>query len=221
MQINNGNRYVIDTDGIPNELGRDSDKLLYKYRNLRWSLYHKYSGYLSTPVEREELQEYIDEQFIKLVKEYDIHSNVDFPGYIKTKLTLRVQNSYIKKADKYRKTEALGKRDNTVEVLTDIMGEYPSDIEESELVRFIFTNSKLTPTQECLLKELLTNPDREDDKYIVSHVAGLMEVRREEVAQELTELRDYVRFKVEAFYSQTIKVGLVGTKKYTENNIWQ
>ncbi|MGI4630682.1 hypothetical protein ACR2YW_28040, partial [Klebsiella pneumoniae] len=95
-KANNGNRYVIDIDGIPVDFERDLDSLLNRYKNLRWSLYHRYAGILSNDFERQELREYIDEQFIKLVKEYNIRSKVDFPGYIKAKLTLRVQNSYVK-----------------------------------------------------------------------------------------------------------------------------
>src|SRR5699024_11500089 len=94
---------------------RELDSLLNRYKKLRWSLYHKYAGILSNDFERQELREYIDEQFIKLVKEYNIRSKVDFPGYIKAKLTLRVQNSYVKKNEKYKRTEIIGKKDYTVE----------------------------------------------------------------------------------------------------------
>ncbi|MGI4657271.1 hypothetical protein ACR2XU_28105, partial [Klebsiella pneumoniae] len=64
-KANNGNRYVIDIDGIPVDFERDLDSLLNRYKNLRWSLYHRYAGILSNDFERQELREYIDEQFIK------------------------------------------------------------------------------------------------------------------------------------------------------------
>jgi hypothetical protein len=44
-----------------------------------------------------DLKSYIDYQFVLLVKEYDPNSPVDFPNYIKTKLTLRTKHSYIKR----------------------------------------------------------------------------------------------------------------------------
>lgn len=215
---NNGNRYVVDMDGIPYEFGRDIDKLLNKYKNLRWALYHKYAGILAHDFEREELREYIDEQFIKLVKEYDIHSNVDFPGYIKAKLTLRVQNSYIKKNEKYKRNEMLGKKDYTVESLTEAIN---SDFEDSELLSYVFDDIKFTTLQSELLKELLLNEDREDDAHVISQVANNLDIKRKDVAKELTELKDYVRFKLNAYHEYNRRVELNTGRVYTENNVWE
>lgn len=95
-QILNGNRYVMNTDEVTGVFLRDVDKLMHQYRNLRMSVYNQYKDYLSDPVSQSELNSYINEQFIRLVKEYDINGPVDFPGYIKTKLNYRVKHSYIK-----------------------------------------------------------------------------------------------------------------------------
>ncbi|MGI4709836.1 hypothetical protein ACR2XJ_26795 [Klebsiella pneumoniae] len=162
-KANNGNRYVIDIDGIPVDFERDLDSLLNRYKNLRWSLYHRYAGILSNDFERQELREYIDEQFIKLVKEYNIRSKVDFPGYIKAKLTLRVQNSYVKKNEKYKRTEIIGKKDYTVESLTEDLNE---DFEDNQIMSYVFDDIEFTEVQSELLKELLINPEREDDAFI-------------------------------------------------------
>lgn len=216
--INNGNRYVLDTDGIPYEFGRDLDKLLNQYKNLRWSLYHRYAGILDHDFEREELREYIDEQFIKLVKEYDIHSNVDFPGYIKAKLTLRVQNSYIKKNEKYKRNEMLGKKDYTVESLTE---SFNTDFEDSELLRYVFDDIEFTTLQSELLKELLVNEEREDDAYVISQVSSKLDIKRKEVAKELTELKDYIRFKINAYHEQNRRIEINSGRVYTENNVWE
>src|SRR5699024_11352639 len=88
--------------------------------------------------------EYIDEQFIKLVKEYNIRSKVDFPGYIKAKLTLRVQNSYVKKNEKYKRTEIIGKKDYTVEALTEDLNE---DFEDSKIMCYVFDDIEFTEIQ--------------------------------------------------------------------------
>ncbi|AID17841.1 RNA polymerase sigma factor [Bacillus phage JBP901] len=96
-QIWNGNRFIVSTEETTGVFIRDVDKLFHQYRNLRMSIYNQYKGYLSSdPITQDELRSYIDEQFIRLVKEYDIGSDVDFPGYIKIKLHSRVKNSFIK-----------------------------------------------------------------------------------------------------------------------------
>lgn len=95
-QILNGNRFVINTDESTGVFLRDVDKLVHQYRNLRLSVYNQYKDYLPDPISQQELRSYIDEQFVRLVKEYDINGPVDFPGYIKTKLNYRVKHSYIK-----------------------------------------------------------------------------------------------------------------------------
>lgn len=88
---------MVSTEETTGVFIRDVDKLFHQYRNLRMSVYNTYKGYLSAdPVTQDELRSYIDEQFIRLVKEYDIGSDVDFPGYIKIKLHSRVKNSFIK-----------------------------------------------------------------------------------------------------------------------------
>lgn len=218
MKKNNGNRYVIDSDGIPIDFERDIDKLLNKYKNLRWSLYHKYAGILSNEAEREDLREYIDEQFIKLVKEYDIHSKVDFPGYIKAKLTLRVRNSYIKKNKKYKSTELIGKKESTVESLTEAL---TTGIEESELIRYVFDDVEFTELQSILLKELLMNEDMEDEKYIVNKVSEYTQIKRKDVAKELSELKDYVKFKINAYHEHNRHIDSNTHRVYTENNVWE
>ncbi|AFO70667.1 hypothetical protein SPJ221_151 [Staphylococcus phage vB_SauH_SPJ2] len=217
-KVNNGNRYIIDLDGIPTDFGRDLDMLLKRYKNLRWSLFHRYSRGMSHDFEKQELREYIDEQFIKLVKEYDIQSKVDFPGYIKTKLTLRVQNSYVKKNNKYKRTELVGKTDYTVESLTQ---ELNVGLEENELLNYVFDDTQFTEVQSELLKELLINTDKEDNAFIVSTVANRLEVERSEVARELTELKDYVKFKINAYHEQNAKRYIKDNKVDKQNHMWE
>lgn len=97
------------TDTAP----RDVEKLLKQYKNLINSIYQQEAsrftyntdtGKVGDKVRQDDLKSYIIYQFITLVKEYDPHSGVDFPYYIKEKLTLRTRHSYIKKVfrDEYR-----------------------------------------------------------------------------------------------------------------------
>lgn len=67
-----------------------------QYDNLIKSLGRKYGRFLNSEADRQELYSYIQDAFISLVKEYDISSDVDFPGYIVKMLEFRVGQSYSK-----------------------------------------------------------------------------------------------------------------------------
>lgn len=84
---------------------RDANELFMKYRNLRNGLLSSKRRMWGQSIDgafsdmswvKDDLYSYINEQFITLVNEYDVHSNIDFPGYVKNKLGLRTQHSYIK-----------------------------------------------------------------------------------------------------------------------------
>ena len=98
---------------LPNTAPRDVEALLKQYSNLINAIYQQEStrftyntesGKVGDKIKQDDLKSYIVYQFITLVKEYDPHSGVDFPYYIKEKLTLRTRHSYIKKVfrDEYR-----------------------------------------------------------------------------------------------------------------------
>lgn len=126
-QLWNGNRFSVNTEESTGVFLRDVDKLLHQYKNLRNSIYNQYKTYLADPVSRDELKSYIDEQFIRLVKEYDIGSDVDFPGYIKIKLTYRVKNSYIKSV--FRDSQRVFVTRNAFDV-SNLLEQNPSNDEE-------------------------------------------------------------------------------------------
>ncbi|QEG04210.1 sigma factor [Bacillus phage BC-T25] len=126
-QLWNGNRFLVNTDESTGVFLRDVDKLLHQYANLRNSIYNQYKVYLADPISQDELKSYIDEQFIRLVKEYDIGSDVDFPGYIKIKLHYRVKNSYIKSV--YRDSQRVFVTRNAFDV-SHLIEQNPSNDEE-------------------------------------------------------------------------------------------
>lgn len=126
-QLWNGNRFSVNTEESTGVFLRDVDKLLHQYKNLRNSIYNQYKTYLADPISRDELKSYIDEQFIRLVKEYDIGSDVDFPGYIKIKLTYRVKNSYIKSV--FRDSQRVFVTRNAFDV-SNLLEQNPSNDEE-------------------------------------------------------------------------------------------
>lgn len=105
---------------------RDVEALFKQYKNLINHIYTQESSrfvYGSgtnkhvDKMKQDDLYGYIVSEFVKLVKEYDAHSPVDFPLYIKEKLILRTKHSYLKKLFKDWDREALGTESYDVETL--------------------------------------------------------------------------------------------------------
>lgn len=103
---------------------RDVEALFKQYKNLINHIYTQESSRFvygsgtnryADKMKQDDLYGYIVSEFVKLVKEYDAHSPVDFPLYIKEKLTLRTKHSYLKKLFKDWDREALGAKETSVE----------------------------------------------------------------------------------------------------------
>lgn len=101
---------------------RDKKALYKAYKNLRKAIIKEQQGNFSISGSSNQvldhsrvadLNAYIDEQFIRLVQEYDIHSPVDFPGYVKAKLSLRTANSFVVSQKRYWNREGPASDDDT------------------------------------------------------------------------------------------------------------
>ncbi|QDP42910.1 RNA polymerase sigma factor [Bacillus phage vB_BmeM-Goe8] len=154
-QILNGNRFVVNTNEATGVFLRDVDKLMHQYRNLRLSVYNNFKEYLPDPVSQAELMSYIDEQFVRLVKEYDINGPVDFPGYIKTKLTYRVKHSYIKGEYRDRQRVFLPKSEFDVSNLIERSPVRDEELDYYEVLEYTLRDVKLTALEKEILLYLL------------------------------------------------------------------
>lgn len=218
MKINNGNRYVIDTDGVGGVFQRDIDKLYHQFANLRHSIYQQHAWKFDSDIKREELKEYIDEQFVILTKEYSVNSPVDFPGYIKKKLTLRVGRSYVQNKLAKDRDEFLGSKDNTVELLAESSNE---GITDSELYEYVIGEGNFNGVQYAILDKLLNDNFRYEDSRIVTIVSNEFKISREEVKEEFDELYEYVKFRCSKFYEMSKDRNLkVEGRVNTQNTDW-
>lgn len=73
---------------------RDPNKLIAQYHNLIMGVTKKYTNFWKTSADKKDLYSYVVDTFVSLVYEYDINSEVDFQGYIKRMLDIRVAKSY-------------------------------------------------------------------------------------------------------------------------------
>ena len=151
---------------------RDPEVLLEDYEKLRYKIYKQELprfAYLDeqtckvvyNQAEADDLQSYIDYQFIKLVKEYDPTSGVDFPGYIKSKLPLRVKHSYIKrKYAHYYKTHALKEDNNKLAEETlykQSLDTWATDAEQSDIIKMV-EGLDLSPLEKDIVDVWLQPP---------------------------------------------------------------
>ena len=154
-QILNGNRFMVNTSETRGVFLRDVDKLMHQYRNLRLSVFNQYKDSLPDPVSQDELRSYIDEQFVRLVKEYDINGPVDFPGYIKTKLTYRVKHSYIKGEYRDRHRVFVTRNDFDVSNLIEKTPLIDEELDYYEVLEYALHDVKLTELEKEILFYIL------------------------------------------------------------------
>lgn len=155
VDILNGTSFSVNPNETTGVFLRDTDKLMVQYRNLRLSMYNQYKEYLPDQTTREEMRSYIDEQFIRLVKEYDIHGPVDFPGYIKIKLNYRVRHSYIQ--GEYRDRERIFVTRNEFDVsnLIDRDPRYDTELDYYEVLEYALSDLVLSELEREVLYQIL------------------------------------------------------------------
>lgn len=150
-RILNGNRFAVNTSQATGVFHRDVDKLMHQYRNLRMSVYNQFKDYLPDYTTQDELRSYIDEQFVRLVKEYDINGPVDFPGYIKTKLTYRVRHSYIKGEYRDRQRVFVPKNDFDVSNLIEKSPSRDEELDYYETLEYAISKVKFSDVEKEIL----------------------------------------------------------------------
>jgi len=129
------------------EFTRDVDRQWLQFEPLRKSIYRKLAASVPSTADKEDLINFIDEQFVKLVKEYDPTSGVDFPGYISKMLLIRAKGLYVRPVNRGHEREAqttdeeiLSQIDDTVPVMKETAHE---DI--TEILTYLGSRINLTP----------------------------------------------------------------------------
>ena len=191
--IRNGNRYVREQEGT-GVFVRDVDRLYVQYTNLRHKVYNSYKDNFSDEATQQELKSYIDEQFVKLTKEYEINGDIDFPGYIKRMLNQRVRGTFLKNKFRDNNRERLGKEENEVELLMGYSSEIDPDVAFRELVEEVFSDVHLSDIERAILN-LWINTDLKDREVIIQ-VTSEQAVSVQAVQLAMKELRIFVMAKL-------------------------
>lgn len=195
-QILNGNRYLVNTNEATGVFLRDVDKLMHQYRNLRMSIYNQFKDYMPDPVSQSELRSYIDEQFIRLVKEYDINGPVDFPGYIKTKLTYRVKHSYIK--GEYRDRQRVFVPKNEFDV-SNLIEKHPSndaELDYYEALEFALSNVTLSDVEKEVLFYILQEMTNSQIEKKIKKNHPRERLSSATIRKTIEEMQDFLKTKL-------------------------
>ncbi|AIW03528.1 RNA polymerase sigma factor [Bacillus phage Moonbeam] len=191
--ILNGNRFIVNTDESTGTFVRDVDKLFHQYRNLRVSLYNDYKDYLPDHATQEELMSYIDEQFIRLVKEFVPNTVIDFPGYVKSKLINRVKHSFIRSNFRNRKRIFLPKHDFDVTNLIDNNPIQDEQLDFYETLEYVLQDVKLTELERDILFLMLQElTDAEIEREIRKKYRRSM-LTNADIRETLKEMQAFIR----------------------------
>lgn len=192
--IRNGNRYVTEPHGT-GVFPRDADRLFMQYENLRMSLYGKYSHRFKEQASKEELMSYINEQFIKLVKEYEVNGGVDFPGYVKIKLDMRVRNVFLYNYIRDKTRERLSKEPGEIEEFLSEDHFVSTDSDFIDLKQSLFNHVSLDSVEEAIVRMWLT-PREFNDEEIIHKVSEQEQVSMDKVSEKMSGLKSFVKLKL-------------------------
>lgn len=197
-KIRNGNKYIIENEG-KGVFSRDVDRLFNEYTNLRHKIYNDKKDYFNDAATREELRSYIDEQFVKLVKEYDINSPVDFPGYINRKLKARVNGVFVHSTHRDRKRERLADNEGDIEELlpsdsTDIDTHVLMSFEDDDSVQQIFKGVTLSVVQKLIVGMWISGEPNQSK--IVNYLSKHYKIKRTDLNEEYNELKEFLEYRL-------------------------
>jgi len=185
---------VEETNGV---FSRDPEQLFHQYKNLRVSVYNKYKGYIPDEATRSELMSYISEQFLRLVKEYDINGPVDFPFYVDNKLKLRVKNSFIKNNYRDKSRVFTTKHEFDVTDLIESNEAMDSLLEEMEVLEAALHGVKLDEIDRDILTLLVReHTDSYIIKILVSKYARDGAVPALLIEEKLADLKELLRTRL-------------------------
>ena len=175
---------------------RDSDKLFIQYKNLRVSLFNKYKGYLSDKTTQDELWSYINEQFVRLVLEFEINGQVDFPGYILSKLELRVKNSFIKGNFRDRNRIFVTKTEFDVTNLLEAVVASDVELDYYEVLEYVLQGITLDDIDKDILFLML---QEHTDRYIEKEIRKKYQsndITTRVIRNKIQDIQEFIRTKL-------------------------
>lgn len=193
-RIRTGNRFIQEAQGNTGVFPRDIDALFVQYENLRNKVYSVNATRCRTQAERNELRSYIDEEFIKISKEYEINGEVDFPYYVKTKLNSRVRGTFITKINRDSNREPLGATDEEVELIMDKLNPSIDQEDLDRVVKRVAYGVHLTDMEKDILTHIATTDWKQSE--LAKLMSKTYKVSQSEVKESIGDIIELVRIKL-------------------------
>lgn len=176
---------------------RDVDTLYERYLPLRLALYRDFNSYLPSKASKEDLVSFINEQFVRLCYEYDVSGDMDFAGYIKTMLTLRVRHSFVDKEYRTRTKEPVGVEDD-IRLQASEIGVADDDFERlrTEFMDVLMSNAQLDDLDKEIIQLLI---DVKSVRVVEATLKKKYKGRLNgtDIVVRVQEVRAYVHFVIE------------------------
>lgn len=175
---------------------RDVDTLYEKYLPLRLALYRDYNSYLPNTASKEDLVSFINEQFVRLCYEFDVSGDMDFAGYIKTMLTLRVKHSFVDKEYRTRTKEPVGiEADIRLQASDGSIAEKDFEILQAEFVDMLMSSADLTAIDKEIITLLMeVKSARIVESTLSKKYKGL--ITRADITLRVQEVRAYIQIVI-------------------------
>lgn len=184
-----GSRYAVQNSDTP--FARDVDVLFAQYKPLRLRVYGQLNHNMAKAVDQEDLTSFINEHFVRLVKEYDPSSGVDLPGYISIMLPMRSKHSFLDSVKKQAEKEGTTEGDD--EVLSFLENSTQETIEDDPQPFLGYLHQMVTMNEmEDEILGLLLAYERPYD--IEQSLKAEYNITSKEAKHAIQEVRDVVGF---------------------------
>lgn len=178
---------------------RKVEELYNQYAPLRRSLQGQYRKEIRKYEDREELKTFIDEQFVRLCYEYDVSGDMDFAGYIKTMLTMRVKYSFVGKLYRDNDRVVLGSADDIRGSREAINGEDDYSLLVLEFKEHLITSCKLDHIELVVLEQVLQEKNNKEIELFLRHYLAKhpnIKMTKLESRQLIRDIRSFLEIKI-------------------------
>lgn len=183
-------------EGVSTEFSRDVDKLWVKYRSLRLSTKKRLAHSLRFS-DSQELDGYINDAFVTLIKEYQPQKGIDLPGYLKSMLYTRARYLYARPIyNRYESENLLDDQGMQITMGEKQMYDSQEDDLTSSFIEYVSEHMVLTLEQAVMVNLIL---EGREDKEITRRIMTQFDMKRKDVTENVSEVREMLQRMVPGF----------------------
>lgn len=181
--------------GVSAEFVRDVDKLWVEYRALRLSTKKRLMNSLGHS-DSQELDGYINDAFVTLIKEYQPQSGIDLPGYLKRMLYTRARYLFVRPVFVRYSKEALIDSEEILDTLDEAESnvlQYDTEITDNFL-SYVKEKISLTPAEELVVDMVIVGRSNTEVYKVLSKEFDIKRPHAVEVVAQVREMLKNIVF---------------------------